>query len=130
MELSNIQMLNALNVLKNIKDKECQMPITLAFFLIKNATILEKELISYQEAYTILLEKYAKKNEDGTFLTNEDNSIALVDNEAFFKEYNDLALTTTDIKINYIDIELCKNLNTDITLDEMKNILFMFTNKI
>ena len=127
MKLTNIQILNALNVLKDIREQECRMPINLAFFLIKNANALEKEISAYKEAYSLLLNKYAVKNSDGSIAVNEDKTIKLEDKNSFFNEYNNLASAEVNVDIHLINIDLCDNL--DITLDKMIHIQFMFCDK-
>lgn len=127
MKLTNIQILNALNVLKDIREQECRMPVNLAFFLIKNANALEKEISAYQEAYSLLLDKYAVKNSDGSIAVNEDKTIKLEDKDSFFNEYNNLASAEVNVDIHLINIDLCDNL--DITLDKMIHVQFMFCDK-
>ena len=103
------------------------MPINLAFFLIKNANALEKEISAYKEAYSLLLNKYAVKNSDGSIAVNEDKTIKLEDKNSFFNEYNNLASAEVNVDIHLINIDLCDNL--DITLDKMIHIQFMFCDK-
>jgi hypothetical protein len=80
---------------------------------------LEEVLTSYNEVRTKLIEKYAKKNEDGTFELNENNEYQFTSEnmQAYVNELNNVIAEEVEVEakpINFKDIE-----NLEFTAAEM-----------
>lgn len=80
---------------------------------------LEEVLASYNEVRVKLIEKYAKKNEDGTFEVNDNNEYQFTaeNMQAYVSEINNVIADEVEVEarpINFKDIE-----NLEFTAAEM-----------
>lgn len=126
MELTNVQILNALRALKRIFEQEKELPILCAYNLIKVSKVLEDSGESIQTATNLLLQKYAKKNENNEPFINSEGNIEIMDKykDKFATEYQTLLLETTEVNIAPIDISKMDGIR--LSLNEMSDIEFLF----
>lgn len=99
------------------------LPGRVAFRIGRLLKRLEEVLTSYNEVRNSLLEKYAKKKEDGSFELNEKNEYQFDEAhmKLFVEEMNKLVAEETTVEadpIKFSDIEQLDFTPTDITLLE------------
>ena len=100
-----------------------QLPGRIAFRIGRLIKKLEEVLTSYNEVRNNLLEKYAKRKEDGTFELNDKNEYQFDEEhmKIFVEEMNKLVAEETSVEadpIKFSDIENLDFTPADITLLE------------
>ena len=100
-----------------------QLPGRIAFRIGRLLKKLEEVLTSYNEVRNNLLEKYAKRKEDGTFELNDKNEYQFDEEhmKIFVEEMNKLVAEETSVEadpIKFSDIENLDFTPADITLLE------------
>ena len=100
-----------------------QLPGRVAFRIGRLLKKLEEVLTSYNEVRNNLLEKYAKRKEDGTFELNDKNEYQFDEEhmKIFVEEMNKLVAEEVEVESDPIDFSAIENLDftpVEITLLE------------
>lgn len=130
MKLKNAQ-LNDFTVQGINKLIKQDIPIELAWSLKKIVRLLEPILKSKEELKMKLIDEFAKKDENGKYIPQEDkdgkpipNTTQLKDEEGFNKKFKELNDMETEIEIKKFKLEQFKGIN--ISTQELMAIDFLF----
>lgn len=95
---------------------------SLAFKIARIARELEKEMQTFNEERVKLIEKYAEKNENGDFVTDENNNIKINNSkiDEINKEFD--SLLNTELEINAEKLLINNIDDFELTPQEMLNI--------
>lgn len=108
-EMTVQEMLDSVSALKNINEKK--MPAKTAYQFARIIREIEKELNSFQDTRKKLIERFAKKDEDGKLIEDKEGNVQIFpEKEKDFKKEAD-ELMKSKIKIN------CERINLDDILD-------------
>lgn len=109
--------LDSQEVMRTLSNKQLQGRA--AFKVARLLKKLENELATFNETRIKLIENYAKKDEEGKYITNEKNEYQFDENNAnkFVEEFNKLLLEEIEIDANPILINEIENI--DFTPTEM-----------
>lgn len=108
-EMTVQEMIDSVSALRGINEKK--MPAKTAYQFARIIREVEKELNSFQEARKKLIERFAKKDENGKLIEDEEGNVQIFPEKEkdFKKEAEDLM--KTKVKIN------CECINLDDILD-------------
>lgn len=125
MKLSNRSLLNSINVLNKLNQLE--LPIKVAFIILKNTKAVEKELTNYFEAREKLVKKYAILNEEGNAVPDEYGNLQFEDEcvGKWNSDVNELLDLEISIKLQTISIDDLFKSDLSMTPTELSNIEFM-----
>lgn len=107
MIVKNRQIVGFLNGIQELKAKK--LPVKLGYAMHKNERLLESCAVGYEEERRKILDKYAKKDENGKY-TVKDNNYDISDPKGFSDELGNLLEIENDMNlhmVNYDCIELC-----------------------
>lgn len=125
MKLSNRSLLNSINVFTKLNQLE--LPIKVAFIILKNTKAVEKELTNYFEARERLVKQYAILNEEGQAVPDEYGNLQFKD-ECVGKwnlDINELLDLEVSIDLQTISIDDLLRSDLSMTPTELSNIEFM-----
>lgn len=105
MTIKQIMQIN--NNLEKIFDKK--LPIKFSFILAKNKRKIQDILDIYQQERIKLLKKYAKKDENGEIITDEEGKVKIQHFNTFSKQLDELLNLQQDIKLDKISEEEFNN---------------------
>lgn len=103
--------------IKNLKSKN--LPIKTAYRLLKLAELVSKEAENYRNLFRQILDKYAEKKEDGSYVLSEDGANVIIQ-----KDHIQDANQKVD-ELNKIDVEIPYTFdikdfdNIEISLEEL-----------
>ena len=103
--------------IKNLKSKN--LPIKTAYRLLKLAELVSKEAENYRNLFRQILDEYAEKKEDGSYVFSEDGANVIIQ-----KDYIQDANQKVD-ELNKIDVEIPYTFNIkdfdniEISLEEL-----------
>lgn len=103
--------------IKNLKSKN--LPIKTAYRLLKLAELVSNEAENYRNLFRQILDEYAEKKEDGSYVLSEDGANVIIQ-----KEYIQDANQKVD-ELNKIDVEIPYTFdikdfdNIEISLEEL-----------
>ena len=103
--------------IKNLKSKN--LPIKTAYRLLKLAELVSKEAENYRNLFRQILDEYAEKKEDGSYVLSEDGANVIIQ-----KDYIQDANQKVD-ELNKIDVEIPYTFdikdfdNIEISLEEL-----------
>lgn len=103
--------------IKNLKSKN--LPIKTAYRLLKLAELVSKEAENYRNLFRQILDEYAEKKEDGSYVLSEDGANVIIQ-----KEHIQDANQKVD-ELNKIDVEIPYTFdikdfdNIEISLEEL-----------
>lgn len=123
MKLSNGKLVNSIEVLSKLTNKE--LPIKFSYALSKNIIKINRELEAYNKERQKLIEKYGEKDEQGKIKTKEDGSVNIKDVENWNRDFKELLEIENDIDINVIDLDSV-SVDINITPGELMVIDYMF----
>lgn len=115
MKVSNEKLVNSVGTLRKISNTE--LPIKVSFNLAKNIGIIEKELETFNNEKSRIIEKYAVKDADNKVIVAENGTVNIasenvqawnIEISELLKQENKVDLYSLDIK----DIEKCNLLIT------------------
>lgn len=104
MKLSNNKILNDMQRLREISDK--QLPVKVSYAIAKNLNKIESELKTYNNEREKLINKYAKKNSDGTVRADEAGQIIFKEEykKQWDKDINELLSIENEVDIHKFNI--------------------------
>lgn len=111
------QIVESQEAMRKLSDK--QLRGRTAFKMSRLLKKLEAELTTFNETRLKIIEKYAKRNEDGSFMTNEKNEYQFTEEDAnkFMEELNKLLEEPIELDANPILLDEIEEL--DFTPSEM-----------
>ena len=104
-EITVQEMIDSIDVLKEINNKK--MPAKTAYQFARIIREIEKELQSFQDARSKLIEHFGKKDDTGKLIEDENGNIEIVleKQEQFKKEIEDLMQSKIQINCEQINLE-------------------------
>lgn len=111
------QIIESQEAMRNLLDK--QLKGRTAFQVARLIKKLENEISSYNDTRVKLIERYAMKNDDGTFVINDKNEYQFTQENmnGFVQEMNKILTEDIEIDVNPIKLEELDNI--DFTVMEM-----------
>ena len=103
--------------IKNLKSKN--LPIKTAYRLLKLAELVSKEAENYRNLFRQILDEYAEKKEDGSYVLSEDGTNVIIQKDHIQEEKQKVdELNKIDVEIPYtFDIKDFDNI--EISLEEL-----------
>ena len=125
MKLSNRSLLNSINVLTKLNQLE--LPIKVAFIILKNTKAVERELTNYFEAREKLVKQYAVLNEEGQAVPDEYGNLQFKDEcvGKWNSDINELLDLEVSIDLQTISIDDLFRADLSMTPTELSSIEFM-----
>lgn len=125
MKLSNRLLLNSVNVLSKLNQLE--LPIKVAFIILKNTKLVEKELTNYFEAREKLVKQHAILNEEGQAVSDEYGNLQFKDEcvGKWNSDINELLDLEVSIELQTISIDDLFKSDLSMTPTELSSIEFM-----
>lgn len=126
MKLSNATLLNGIEVLDKLQQAE--LPIRVAFSILKNLERFKKEVGIYFEARERLVNKYALLDDSGMPIPDKEKKIQFKDDKCKIKwnnEINELLVTELEVEVQLIKRDDLLNSNATIKAVELPLIEFM-----
>lgn len=105
------QIIESQEAMRNLLDK--QLKGRTAFQVARLIKKLENEISSYNDTRVKLIERYAMKNDDGTFVINDKNEYQFTQENmnGFVQEMNKILAENIEIDVNPIKLEELDNIN-------------------
>lgn len=105
------QIIESQEAMRNLLDK--QLKGRTAFQVARLIKKLENEISSYNDTRVKLIERYAMKNDDGTFVINDKNEYQFTQENmnGFVQEMNKILAEDIEIDVNPIKLEELDNIN-------------------
>ena len=113
--------------IKNLKSKN--LPIKTAYRLLKLAELVSKEAENYRNLFRQILDEYAEKKEDGSYVLSEDGANVIIQ-----KDHIQDANQKVD-ELNKIDVEIPYTFdikdfdNIEISLEELAPLMDLIVNE-
>lgn len=125
MKLSNRSLLNSINVLNKLNHSE--LPIKVAFIVLKNTKEVEKELANYYEMREKLVKKYAVLDDEGNPVPDEYGNLKFEDDnvQKWNSDINELLDSEVNIKLQTLSIHGLFKSELCVTPSELAMIEFM-----
>lgn len=125
MEIALRGLVNSVEVLNKLNNME--LPIKFSYSLYKNIKNISDELETYNERKSLLINKYALKDENGNIVIDSDKTVQLLDDniELWNKEINELLDIIVSVDIVKLDLNELANSNCNITPAELKVIEYL-----
>jgi hypothetical protein len=124
MKMTNQEIINFANMM--LGDKH--LPVKFAFAIHKNAKTIEPALKAYNETRKGLIEQYAKKDDEGKPII-EDDKYTVENVEQFNADMNDLLTEETEVEIHKVSVDELAKLDDPrfdaLTVSEMTILNFM-----
>lgn len=121
-KITNIEMLNGLNTLGILAG--ARLPIKISYGIKKNIEIISRELKTYEEERTSLIDKYGEKDKEGKVKV-ENNSYIIKDVENFNKDIQELQNIENEVEFYDISLDSLLNSNIELTTGELTSIEFL-----
>ena len=107
--------------LKVLKDKK--LPISVSLIISRNYKKLAPIIDDYEEKRMALIERFAKRDENGEMVAHGSDSIQIGDPDAFIKEVKELENVDIDVTFDHISEEAlnrCEEIQFDaLTVEEV-----------
>ena len=105
------QIIESQEAMRNLLDK--QLKGRTAFQVARLIKKLENEISSYNDTRVKLIERYAMKNDDGSFVINDKNEYQFTQENmnGFVQEMNKILAENIEIDVNPIKLEELDNIN-------------------
>jgi len=107
--------------LKALKDK--RLPISVSLIISRNFKKLAPVMEDYEEKRSLLIQRYAKRDENGEMITHKNDSVQIGDPDAFIREMDELTSTEIEVifdKIPQVSLDRCEEEKYDrLTVDEV-----------
>lgn len=124
MKIKNQEIVNFAGV--KLGDK--RLPVKISYAIHKNAAAIEPSLKAYDETRKSLVEQYAKKDEDGKPII-EDNKYTIEDIAAFNEDMAELLNEETEVEVQKVSVDEFDKLDDPkfdaLTVSEMSILSFM-----
>ena len=113
--------------IKNLKSKN--LPIKTAYRLLKLAEFVATESDNYRNLFRQILDEYAEKNEDGSFVFSEDGTNVILKKD-HIKEANEKVseLNQLEVDVPYI-FDLREFENLEISLEDLAPLMDIIVNE-
>lgn len=118
-KVTNFEMLNALNTLAQLAGIKLQVKISYA--VKKNIEILSRELKTYEDERSELINKYGDKDIEGK-LKIKNNMYQLKDVESFNRDIKELQEIENEVNIYNISLDDLLNSKAELTTGELTSI--------
>ncbi len=103
MKLTNKALLNSISNLRVLSKK--QLPVKVSYAIAKNISKIEKELTIYEIERQKLIDKYAKKDNEGKVVADNNGQIKFKDKENWEKDINELLDIEVEIEFHKFNIK-------------------------
>lgn len=125
LKLSNEKIINTINVLGKLNN--AQLPIKVAYAISKNINKIESELKVYNTEKEKLIDRYAKKDEEGKLKADEYGNVNIKEEhiEEWNKDVKELLSIENEIDIHIIQLDNLLNSDYNISPAELTAIDFM-----
>lgn len=124
-KLSNERIVNTIDVLEELNN--AKLPVKVAYAITKNINKVNTELVAYNKEKARLINKYAKKDNEGKLKTDEKGNIILI--EKCIQDWNndiaELLAIENEIDIHMINLDDLINSNYSISPVGLAAIDFM-----
>lgn len=129
MKMQNKEIVDFLNTCVFMKNKS--LPVRLAYAIKKNVAAVQEAVSAYTAEREELIRRYAKKDENGEIMT-EDDCYIMEDKERFGKDMSELLNIETEVEIHTVSISVVEKCDEDskydsLTMAELDVIDFMLT---
>ena len=129
MKMQNKEIVDFLNTCVSMKKKS--LPVRLAYAIKKNVAAVQEAASAYTAEREELIRRYAKKDENGEIMT-EDDCYIMEDKERFGKDMSELLNIETEVEIHTVSIPVVEKCDEDpkydsLTMAELDVIDFMLT---
>jgi len=129
MKMQNKEIVDFLNTCVSMKKKS--LPVRLAYAIKKNVAAVQEAASAYTAEREELIRRYAKKDENGEIMTEDDYYI-MEDKERFGKDMSELLNIETEVEIHTVSISVVEKCDEDpkydsLTMAELDVIDFMLT---
>lgn len=129
MKMQNKEIVDFLNTCVSMKKKS--LPVRLAYAIKKNVAAVQEAASAYTAEREELIRRYAKKDENGEIMT-EDDCYIMEDKERFGKDMSELLNIETEVEIHTVSILVVEKCDEDpkydsLTMAELDVIDFMLT---
>ena len=129
MKMQNKEIVDFLNTCVSMKKKS--LPVRLAYAIKKNVAAVQEAASAYTAEREELIRRYAKKDENGEIMT-EDDCYIMEDKERFGKDMSELLNIETEVEIHTDSISVVEKCDEDpkydsLTMAELDVIDFMLT---
>lgn len=127
MKMQNKEIVDFLNTCVSMKKKS--LPVRLAYAIKKNVVAVQEAASAYTAEREELIRRYAKKDENGEIMT-EDDCYIMEDKERFGKDMSELLNIETEVEIHIVSISVVEKCDEDpkydsLTMAELDVIDFM-----
>lgn len=125
MKLSNRALLNSINILNKLN--QSQLPVKVAFIILKNTKTVDKELVNYFEAREKLVKQYALLNEEGQAIPDEHGNLQFKEGcvEKWNSDINELLDLEVEVEMQTMSTDDLFKLDLSMTPNELGIIEFM-----
>ena len=125
LKLSNEKIINTINVLGKLNN--AQLPIKVAYAISKNVNKIESELKVYNTEKAKLIDRYAKKDEEGKLKADEYGNVNIKEEhmEDWNKDVKELLSIENETDVHMIQLDDLLNSNYNISPAELTAIDFM-----
>lgn len=129
MKMQNKEIVGFLNTCVSMKNKS--LPVRLAYAIKKNVAAVQEAASAYTAEREELIRRYAKKDENGEIMT-EDDCYIMEDKERFGEDMSELLNIETEVEIHTVSISVVEKCDEDskydsLTMAELDVIDFMLT---
>ena len=129
MKMQNKEIVDFLNTCVSMKKKS--LPVRLAYAIKKNVAAVQEAASAYTAEREELIRRYAKKDENGEIMT-EDDCYIMEDKERFGEDMSELLNIETEVEIHTVSISVVEKCDEDskydsLTMAELDVIDFMLT---
>lgn len=121
MKLSNLQLVNSIQVLKQLSNQS--LPIKVSFYVSKNIKSIQAAAEVFEEEKKKLMKQYCEKKEDGSLNVHEDGTVDILDKEGWNKDFGELLELESEVDV--IKISISDFNQTAITPQEVQAVEFM-----
>lgn len=124
-KLSNERIVNTINVLEELSN--AKLPVRVAYSIAKNINKINTELEVYNKEKAKLINKYAKKDNEGKLKTDEKGNIILIEKniQDWNNDISELLAIENEIDIHMINLDDLLNSNYNISPSNLSVIDFM-----
>lgn len=124
-KLSNERIVNTINVLEELSN--AKLPVRVAYSIAKNINKINTELEVYNKEKAKLINKYAKKDNEGKLKTDEKGNIILIEKniQDWNNDISELLAIENEIDIHMINLDDLLNSNYNISPSDLSVIDFM-----
>lgn len=129
MKMKNREIVDFLNTCMSMRKKT--LPVRLAYAIKKNTAAVQEAAAAYTAEREELIRRYAKKDENGEIMTEDDYYI-MEDKAGFGQDMSELLNIETEVEIHTVSITVVEKCDEDpkydpLTMAELETINFMLT---